>query len=161
MTKQKLEQIRDAIFVLENLSNKDWEELFEMIEDPCLNSQISNQKVEEDLELEGKVKALLMNLGILANLKGYKYIVDAIILYMKAENPVRMMEDVYLRIAEKFNDKTLRVERSIRHAIENAWYGEYDEKLYAQVFGDVTKFKRGKPTNSEFIAIVAEYLKIN
>ena len=162
MTKQKLEQIRDAIFVLSNLSNEDWEELYGMIEDPHWVSKARDKKAERNKGITEKTISLLKKLGIPVSIKGYHYLHSAIMLFVGAENPekIRITQELYPILGKEFNTTPLRVERAIRHAIEVSFMVNYN-KLHEEIFGDLKKYKTGKPSNGEFIATIAEYLKTN
>ncbi len=110
--------------------------------------------------LEGQVTRLIHKVGVPAHIKGYKYLRAAILMtYEDADLINSVTKKLYPSIAEKFNSTSSRVERSIRHAIELAWdRGDCD--VLNELFGYTVKSSKGKPTNSEFIALVADYLRI-
>lgn len=116
-------------------------------------SKVSNEDVI-------KISEILKEIGIPANLKGYRYLRQAILLVL--QNP-EMLDNItkilYPEVAKLCNTTVIRVERSMRHAIKVAWErGEY--KILYKYFGcTVSKTKR-KPSNSEFVATIADYLKI-
>lgn len=119
--------------------------------------EIKESKILSHIQKENKLKDLLLDLGIPRHLRGYRYIIRAVLLY--EENPDQMMtKEIYPTVAKEFNVKGEQVERSIRHAIECAWKRcpiEVQEKF----FGSTVSLNKCKPTNSEFIAICAERLR--
>ncbi len=111
-------------------------------------------------EIEREVTDCILELGIPAHIKGYYYIRTAIIMSM--ENPELLhavTKILYPTIAKKFQTTPSRVERAIRHAIEVSWERGDIEKLQA-VFGYTVSVNKGKPTNSEFIALLADKLRL-
>ena len=112
-----------------------------------------------DSYIEKNVSAILNNTGIFPNLKGYKYLKSAILYGYKDESMLDGITKVlYPRIARENNTTGDRVERAIRHAIESAWkkYGGND---FYEKMGFPDKEKKQRPTNSEYIYAVLEYLK--
>ncbi len=112
-----------------------------------------------DSYLEQKVSTILNSTGIFPNLKGYKYLKSAIMYGFKDEEALEGVTKVlYPRIAKENNTTGDRVERAIRHAIESAWkkYGGND--FYTKM-GFPGKDNKHRPTNSEYIYAVLEYLK--
>lgn len=110
--------------------------------------------------LEGRITEVLHELGVPAHINGYKYLRCAILTAM--ENPGIMdavTSELYPLIAREFQSTGSRVERGIRHAIEAAWY-RGDLGVFQKWFGNTIVAERGKPTNSEFIAMVADTLRI-
>lgn len=107
-----------------------------------------------------EVTAILHQMGVPAHIKGYQYLRDAIIFVIEDINLLgAVTKELYPMIAEKYNTTASRVERAIRHAIELAWdRGNID--LMNQYFGYTIDVERGKPTNSEFIAMIADRLKM-
>lgn len=111
-------------------------------------------------DLEVIVSDIMHELGVPAHIKGYQYLRDAIIL--SVNNP-EMMNSVtkvlYPTVAKHFETTSSRVERAIRHAIEVAWdRGDID--VLSSYFGYTIQNSRGKPTNSEFIAMIADKLRL-
>jgi two-component system response regulator (stage 0 sporulation protein A) len=99
-------------------------------------------------------------MGVPAHVKGYQYLRDAIILVINDVNLLgAVTKELYPMIAEKYNTTPSRVERAIRHAIELAW-SRGNIELMNRFFGYTIDVERGKPTNSEFIAMVADRLRI-
>lgn len=118
-----------------------------------------NNKINKD-NLEAIVTNIVHEIGVPAHLKGYKYIRDAIIITIKDRDQIsEITKKLYPNIANKFKTTPSRVERAIRHAIEVAW-GRGKIETLQSVFGYTVSSKKGKPTNSEFIAMIAEKLRI-
>lgn len=131
---------------------------------PGEESHISREDYMRE-HLETDITKMLHELGIPAHIKGYQYLRDAI--YMSVED-MEMMSSVtkilYPAIAKKNQTTASRVERAIRHAIEVAW-GRGKMETIDEVFGYTVSTGKGKPTNSEFIALISdkillEYKKI-
>ena len=123
--------------------------------------QISEEHIEtNEVDLESQVTSLILEIGIPAHVKGYHYVRTAII--MAVENPDTInavTKIVYPTIAKKYQTSSSRVERAIRHAIEVAWdRGDID--VLNGIFGYSINGNRGKPTNSEFIAMLADQLRL-
>lgn len=110
--------------------------------------------------LDVEVTDIIHEIGVPAHIKGYQYLRDAIMLVVQEiELLGAVTKELYPMIAEKYKTTPSRVERAIRHAIEVAWSrGNVD--MIHQVFGYTIDHERGKPTNSEFIAMVADKLRI-
>ena len=113
---------------------------------------------ENDLEIE--ITNLIHEIGIPAHIKGYQYIRDAISIVVADRDILcAVTKELYPMIAEKNNTTASRVERAIRHAIEVAWNRGRIETIDA-LFGYTVQHDKGKPTNSEFIAIIADKLRL-
>ena len=114
--------------------------------------------MEQNLETD--VTQMLHESGIPAHIKGYQYLRTAI---LSVVNDVEMLEGVtkilYPDIAKKYRTTPNSVERAIRHAIEVAW-GRGDMDAIEEIFGYTIKEGRGKPTNSEFIALISDRLRL-
>ncbi len=111
--------------------------------------------------LEKEVTNILHEIGIPAHIKGYLYLRESIIQVVEEIELLGSITKVlYPRIAEKYETTPSRVERAIRHAIEVAW-SRTNSLTIKKFFGYTIKTERGKPTNSEFIAMVADRLRIN
>ncbi len=111
-------------------------------------------------ELQVIVSDIMHQIGVPAHIKGYQYLREAIILSI---NDSDMIESVtkylYPTVAKHFNTTPSRVERAIRHAIEVAW-DRGDVDVLCSYFGYTIQNQRGKPTNSEFIAMISDRLKL-
>ncbi len=115
----------------------------------------------QDNSLEVTVSEIMHRIGVPAHIKGYQYLREAIIL---AVNDDEIMNSVtkllYPTVAKTFKTTPARVERAIRHAIEVAW-DRGDVDVLNSYFGYTIQNSRGKPTNSEFIAMISDKLKLN
>ena len=110
--------------------------------------------------IERSVTDTIHSVGIPANIKGYQYLRDAIIMSMQdAELIGAITKQLYPKVAGRHNTSPSRVERAIRHAIEVACMRGNDEVLY-RLFGYTVNNNKGKPTNSEFIALIADKLQL-
>ncbi len=111
-------------------------------------------------DLESTVTDVIHEIGVPAHIKGYQYLREAIILTI---NDIEMINAVtkvlYPTVAKKFNTTPSRVERAIRHAIEVAW-DRGDIETLQKFFGYTVSNVKGKPTNSEFIAMIADNLSL-
>lgn len=120
----------------------------------------NNLKRETDNSLEQEVTRMIRELGIPAHIKGYQYIRESIIMAVKDGSILNYITKMlYPAIAKKYRTTSSSVERAIRHAIEVAFsrgQAEYLEEL----FGYRAQSGRGKPTNSEFIALIADKMKL-
>ena len=111
--------------------------------------------------LENDVTQMLHEIGIPAHIKGYQYLRDAIIISVKDQEMLASVTKIlYPTIAKKHATTPSRVERAIRHAIEVAWNrGEMD--TINDLFGYTVSTGKGKPTNSEFIALIADKIRLD
>ena len=115
----------------------------------------------KNLITETDVTKLLFTLGVAPHLKGFRFIKESVILILKEPDVLDNITKVlYPTIAQQFNTTPSRVERAVRHAIENAWTKGNPEVLN-NLFGYTINATTGKPTNSQFIATVAEALKLD
>ncbi|MCP3806890.1 sporulation transcription factor Spo0A [Paenibacillus sp. Lou8.1] len=110
--------------------------------------------------LDASITAIIHEIGVPAHIKGYQYLREAItMVYNNIEILGAITKTLYPAIAEKFKTTASRVERAIRHAIEVAWTrGNIDS--ISHLFGYTINISKSKPTNSEFIAMVADKLRI-
>jgi len=116
--------------------------------------------VRQGVEMDIKVTNVMHRLGIPAHVKGYQYIRDAILMVIKDVSLLgAVTKELYPAIAKKYNTTPSRVERGIRHAIELAWERGHMETL-KRIFGCSMNIERQKPTNSEFIALLADKLRL-
>lgn len=107
------------------------------------------------------ISKLLHSLGVPSHIKGYQYIRESIyMMYTSKEMIGGITKEIYPEIASRFDTTASRVERAIRHAIEVSWSrGDYE--LMEEIFGHSVDYDRAKPTNSEFIATLADRLRID
>ena len=131
-----------------------------------ISREIKNQYIElnnssdEEKNLEALVTNIIHEVGVPAHIKGYQYLREAIIMVVKDIDVINQItKSLYPQIAFKFNTTPSRVERAIRHAIEVAW-GRGDQKTVENIFGYTISAAKGKPTNSEFIAMIADKLRL-
>lgn len=114
----------------------------------------------EGRDLEKDVTDMIHEIGVPAHIKGYQYLREAI---MMSVEDVEMLGSItkilYPTIAKKYQTTPSRVERAIRHAIEVAWSRGRMETLDA-LFGYTINTGKGKPTNSEFIALIADKIRL-
>jgi len=111
-------------------------------------------------DLERDVTDMIHEIGVPAHIKGYQYLRDAIMLSVNDTEMLGSITKVlYPTIAAKFQTTSSRVERAIRHAIEVAWSRGRMETLDA-LFGYTINTGKGKPTNSEFIALIADKIRL-
>ena len=113
-----------------------------------------------DANLEALVTEIIHEIGVPAHIKGYQYLREAIILTINDMDIINAVTKVlYPEVAKKFNTTPSRVERAIRHAIEVAW-DRGDIETLQKFFGYTVSNIKGKPTNSEFIAMIADCLSL-
>lgn len=111
-------------------------------------------------ELENRVTDLLHEMGIPAHIKGYHYLRDSIMMAVEDMDVLNAITKIlYPTVAKKYQTTSSRVERAIRHAIEVAWSrGKLD--TIEELFGYTVSNGKGKPTNSEFIALIADTIQL-
>lgn len=116
--------------------------------------------VKKEHDLEQDVTDMIHEIGVPAHIKGYQYLREAI---MMSVEDIEMLNSItkilYPTIAKRFQTTPSRVERAIRHAIEVAWSRGRMETLDA-LFGYTINTGKGKPTNSEFIALIADKIRL-
>lgn len=119
-----------------------------------------NRRGRQKKDLEANITNIIHEIGVPAHIKGYMYLREAItMVYNDIELLGSITKVLYPDIAKKFNTTASRVERAIRHAIEVAWSrGNIDS--ISELFGYTISISKAKPTNSEFIAMVADRLRL-
>ena len=111
-------------------------------------------------DLEKDVTDMIHEIGVPSHLKGYQYLREAIMMSVEDVEMLRSITKIlYPTIAKKYQTTPSRVERAIRHAIEVAWSRGRMETLDA-LFGYTINTGKGKPTNSEFIALIADKIRL-
>ena len=121
---------------------------------------ISKDESKKEENLEALVTNVIHEVGVPAHIKGYQYLREAITMVVNDMEVINQITKcLYPKIAFKFNTTPSRVERAIRHAIEVAW-GRGDQKIVENIFGYTVNALKGKPTNSEFIAMIADKLRL-
>ncbi len=113
-----------------------------------------------EVDLEALVTNMIHEIGVPAHIKGYQYLREAIIMSVKDTSVLSSITKIlYPTIAKSFGTTPSRVERAIRHAIEVAWSRGKMETLDG-LFGYTINTGKGKPTNSEFIALIADKIRL-
>ena len=136
-----------------------WKRMIQIIE------RNRRRKVEENnnymhYQLEQKVTDMILEIGIPAHIKGYQYIREGIMMAVKDENMLNYITKLlYPTIAKKYKTTSSSVERAIRHAIDVAFHRGKMEMLET-MFGYAIHCGKGKPTNSEFIALLADRIRL-
>lgn len=116
--------------------------------------------VSKPKNLDVSVTNIIHEMGVPAHIKGYHYLRDSILKVIEDVNLLgAVTKELYPMIAHKYQTTPSRVERAIRHAIELAW-DRGNVEMMTKFFGYTINLERGKPTNSEFIAMVADKLRI-
>ena len=125
-----------------------------------ITDHIAEAPVDNSGALEAQVTRLIHHVGIPAHIKGYQYLRTAIIAtYNDATLINSITKKLYPMIASAYGTTSSRVERAIRHAIEVAWdRGDCD--VLSELFGYTVQKSKGKPTNSEFIALISDNLRL-
>ena len=114
----------------------------------------------ERSDIETQVTKIIHQIGVPAHIKGYQYLRSAILMTIEDNDIINSVTKIlYPSIAKKYKTTTSRVERAIRHAIEVAW-DRGDVDTLNSYFGYTIQNTRGKPTNSEFIAMIADNLRL-
>lgn len=114
----------------------------------------------ETVDLDSEITTLLHDIGVPAHIRGYQYLREAItMVYNDIEVLNSITKGLYPSIAIKFKTTASRVERAIRHAIEIAWIRGNIETI-TKIFSYTISYNKAKPTNSEFIAMIADKLRL-
>jgi len=145
----------------------DYASLTAGIETICRNRDSSQpaaepavEKPDKDGDMEAQVTRIIHQIGVPAHIKGYQYLRTAILMTIQDSDIINSVTKVlYPSVAKKYQTTTSRVERAIRHAIEVAWDRGDLDTLNAY-FGYTIQNSRGKPTNSEFIAMIADNMRL-
>ena len=132
-----------------------------------MTREIKTQYIDiapEDKKNEENLEALVTNVihevGVPAHIKGYQYFREAIMMVIGEIDVINQItKQLYPEIAKKYKTTPSRVERAIRHAIEVAW-GRGQQDTVENIFGYTVSAAKGKPTNSEFIAMIADKLRL-
>ncbi len=122
------------------------------------NSNTDKKPSREDIETQ--VTKVIHQIGVPAHIKGYQYLRTAILMTISDNDIINSVTKIlYPSVAKKYQTTTSRVERAIRHAIEVAW-DRGDVDTLNSYFGYTIQNNRGKPTNSEFIAMIADNMRL-
>ena len=128
------------------------------IKAPYIEITDKNKNVEDNLE--ALVTNIIHDLGVPAHIKGYQYLREAIMMVINDIEVINQItKQLYPDIARKYRTTPSRVERAIRHAIEVAWSRGQQETV-EKIFGYTISASKGKPTNSEFIAMISDKLRL-
>lgn len=120
----------------------------------------SNDKKPSREDIETQVTKVIHQIGVPAHIKGYQYLRTAILMTISDNDIINSVTKIlYPSVAKKYQTTTSRVERAIRHAIEVAW-DRGDVDTLNSYFGYTIQNNRGKPTNSEFIAMIADNMRL-
>lgn len=123
------------------------------------NKQQNSETPEPSLEIQ--VTEILHQIGVPAHIKGYHYLRDSIIMAIETPDIINAVtKRLYPSVAKRYETTASRVERAIRHAIEVAW-DRGDVDILNSYFGYTIHNTRGKPTNSEFIAMISDRLRLH
>jgi len=124
------------------------------------NKTSTQKEMSSTADMEAQVTKIIHQIGIPAHIKGYQYLRAAILMTIDDTDIINSVTKVlYPSVAKKYQTTTSRVERAIRHAIEVAW-DRGDVDTLNSYFGYTIQNTRGKPTNSEFIAMIADNLRL-
>lgn len=149
----------------------DYRNLLSGVETICQNRQEAKSDTREKIrsmqemgheepDMEAQVTRVIHQIGVPAHIKGYQYLRTAILMTIADNDIINSVTKVlYPSVAKKYQTTTSRVERAIRHAIEVAWDRGDLDTLNAY-FGYTIQNSRGKPTNSEFIAMIADNMRL-
>ena len=127
-----------------------------------MRQAVRNGETEEEspVALERLVTSIIHEVGVPAHIKGYQYVREAIILAVQDMDVINAVTKVlYPEVARRYNTTPSRVERAVRHAIETAW-DRGDLETLQRYFGYTVSNTKGKPTNSEFIAMIADRIRL-
>lgn len=148
---QSMPAVADAIRSFSDVSSE--------IAAPAIE-QISMMPQAKAVDLEAIVTEFIHELGVPAHIKGYQYIRSAIMMVVEDMELLNYItKQLYPTIAKKYKTTSSRVERAIRHSIEVAWSRGKAETM-DEIFGYTVDTGKGKPTNSEFIAMVADRIRL-
>ena len=127
---------------------------------PSAIKEVKKDGANTDFDLETGVTNIIQKIGVPAHIKGYQYMRDAIIMVINDMETINSVTKIlYPSVAKKYNTTSSRVERAIRHAIEVAW-DRGDPEVLDSMFGYTILSSKGKPTNSEFIAMISDKIRL-
>lgn len=125
----------------------------------CRSGEKSNRVYNKD-DLEVVITGIIHDVGVPAHIKGYQYIRSAIRMAIEDMEVINhITKQLYPDLAKAYKTTPSRVERAIRHAIEVAWNRGHNETMES-IFGYTVSSSKGKPTNSEFIAMIADNMRL-
>ncbi len=127
---------------------------------PSVTAAVGEESNPKMPDIETQITKIIHQIGVPAHIKGYQYLRTAILLTVNDSEIINSVTKIlYPSVAKKYQTTTSRVERAIRHAIEVAW-DRGDVDTLNSYFGYTIQNNRGKPTNSEFIAMIADNLRL-
>ncbi len=143
--------------------SKDW--IRKIIQKETENNFKKNDQrtvIDHEFHMKQDVTKIIRDLGIPAHIKGYQYIREGIIMAIEDINMMNYITKTYYiqQLRKKYKTTSSSVERAIRHAIEVAW-SRGKVELLEEMFGYTISSGKGKPTNSEFIALIADKLRLD
>ncbi len=149
-----------SYFVLKPYNVNDLCEIITNMAKNTKDKNYNNNYMFDAFGIEMKVTDILHEIGVPAHIKGYHYLRDSIIMSVEKPEIINAVtKQLYPSVAKKYETTSSRVERAIRHAIEVAWdRGDID--VLNSYFGYTIHNDRGKPTNSEFIAMISDKLRL-
>lgn len=119
------------------------------------------KRLTPELDIEMRVTKIIHDIGVPAHIKGYQYLREAIIMTVNDMEVINAITKIlYPTVAKKYKTTSSRVERAIRHAIEVAW-DRGDVETLNGFFGYTVSNVKGKPTNSEFISMIADRIRLD
>lgn len=131
-----------------------------LMKEDGINLARNKSVVPTPQDLEKEITDMIHEIGVPAHIKGYRYLRESILLSVEDAQMLQSVTKIlYPTIAKKFQTTPSRVERAIRHAIEVAWSRGRMETLDA-LFGYTVNNGKGKPTNSEFIALITDRIRL-
>lgn len=149
-----------AYFALKPFEPKNLSERILNILSDSKDIKLPEKQHNNDVTVECKVTEILHQIGVPAHIKGYHYLRESIIMAIFTPDIINAVtKQLYPSVAKSFNTTSSRVERAIRHAIEVAW-DRGDVEILNSYFGYTIHNSRGKPTNSEFIAMISDRLRL-
>jgi two-component system response regulator (stage 0 sporulation protein A) len=130
-------------------------------ENEILSNEIGESEKYKKVKIENEITEILHEVGIPAHIKGYMFLRTAIMItYDNIDILGQVTKVLYPDIARTYNTTSSRVERAIRHAIEVAWNRGNTDAIN-DIFGYTVSASKSKPTNSEFIAMIADKLRLS
>lgn len=152
MIMELIDTIQSAMSTLRTVIEKDEDAADVTVTVSKTESDSTPREIDERI-----VKKLLKEMGVPLNIKGYRYLINAIVTLSK-EKEMKISLGLYPKVAREFTTTSSRVERAIRHAVERTFErGNYD--VINEVFGTKVSATKGKLTNSEFMYACIEYLE--
>lgn len=150
---QEIEKIREAVKSLSNLNDSEWELMSVLIETMQSRSMQNETEEVKDYSVERVTAEVLKEIGVPANLNGYKYLKAAILVCIETQDDLQVTRKLYPMLARKFNTRASSIEHGIYNAIEVAWK-RGDSKIHFEIFGNYMK-----PSAEEMIFTLKEYVE--